>query len=164
MKKLSLLLLVGVMLFITGCPLQTRQAIDEGSYTSTNWLMGNWTQQKADGTKGKSYLIKNGDKPGRISVYSIIEGETEAKPRAVTLSNVGGKIFISAWDESDDAADAGYYIYQMVKKSSTSFELLPVKERSISYDATSEEIRSFLNEHLSGDIYELKDVEFYKKG
>jgi hypothetical protein len=163
MKQLSIVLLMGLMLVITGCPLHTSAPVDGGSYTTTSWLEGKWIQQKADGTTAKTYLIKKGDKPGKIDVYTITDGKAETKPMPVVLSTVAGKIFISAYSEADDMDEAGYYIYQMQKKSSTAFDLLPVKEHSINADASSREIMSFLSEHIDGDIYEIKDLEHYKK-
>jgi hypothetical protein len=163
MKRLSLALLIGIMLVITGCPLQTTMPVDEGSYTASSWLEGKWIEQKADGTTSKTYLIKKGDKPGRILVYTITDGKPESKPMPVVLSNVAGKIFISAYTEADDVDEAGYYIYQMQKKSNAAFDLLPVKEHAISTSASSKEITTFLREHVDGDIYEVKDLAHYKK-
>ena len=156
-------LLIAIMLLITGCPLQTSVPVDEGSYTTTGWLEGKWIELKADGSTAKTYLIKKGDKAGKIQVYTITDGKPEAKPMPVVLSNVAGKIFISAYTEADDMDEAGYYIYQMQKKSNAAFDLLPVKEHAISTSATSKEIMTFLRENVDGDIYETKDLVHYKK-
>ena len=57
MKKLStIFLLLGAMVLLTGCPLQIKAPIDNGSYKSTDWLVGTWKGHKADGAADKTYL------------------------------------------------------------------------------------------------------------
>ncbi len=164
MKQISLMLLLGVMLVITGCPLNTEKPVDEGSYTATGWLTGKWIGQKANGTKGNTYIVEKGDKPGNIRVYAVTDGKRAAKPRPVVLSSIGNKIFISAYEEGDEVDDSGYYIMLMVKKGNNAFDLMPVKEHSISSGSTSKEIRDWLTANADGDIYVADEVEHYKKG
>jgi len=163
MKQLSFLLLVSVMLVVTGCPLQTNSPVDEGSYTETSWLEGKWDRQASRGSEGKSYVIKKHRKPGNILAYDVINGTTDSKGRLIVLSNIGSTIFISAFEDSDDLTDKGYYIYKMIKKSSTEFDLLPVKENSIAKNVSGKDIRAYLNKNQDADIYEKKDIEHYKK-
>jgi hypothetical protein len=164
MKQLSMLMLLGIMLVITGCPLQTETPIDQGSYTSTGWLEGTWKEQKADGTTGKVSQIKKGSRAGNIDVYTVTDGTPESKPMPVVLSSVGGKIFISAYSEGDEVEESGYYIYQLQKKSAAAFDLVPVKEHIISSDASSKEMINFLSEHINdGAILEEKELAHYKK-
>lgn len=162
MKQLSLLLLLSVMLFITGCPLRTAEPIDAGSYTKTDWLLGKWTEQKAGG--GDVYLIKKGSKASRLQLFNVTRGDDETDARTIILSSIGKKIFISVSDVDEDK-EKGYYIYQLTKLSNTEIELLPVKEYSVSSDAQSKELQTFLNQHIDDDtIYEAKDLVHFKKG
>jgi hypothetical protein len=163
MKHLSLILLLGAMLVITGCPMQTEHPVDEGSYTATSWIEGKWVQQKSDGTAGKSYLIKK-DKPGRLLAYSVTAGKAEAKAQPIIASTVGSKVFLSAYTEGDEVDDKGYYIFQLIKKSNSEFELLPVKEYTVESGASSKEIKDYLMQHGDDAIYEEGERETYKKG
>jgi hypothetical protein len=163
MKRFSLIVLLAAMFLITGCPMQTEHPVDEGSYTATSWLEGKWVQQKSDGTVGKTYLIKR-SKPGHLLAYSVTAGQLEAKGRPIVASRVGSKVFLSAYDEGDEVDDKGYYIFQLIKKSNTEFELLPVKEHTVGSDASSKEIKDYLVQHQDEAIYEEGERETYKRG
>jgi hypothetical protein len=162
MKHSFLILLLGVMFLITGCPLQVEQPVDEGSYTGTSWIEGKWVQQKSDGSTGKTYLIKR-DKPGRLLAFTVSGGQPEAKGRPIVASTVGSRIFLSAYDEGDDVDDKGYYIFQLIKKNNSEFDLLPVKEHSVSSGASSKEVKDYLMQHQNDAIYEESERESYKK-
>src|ERR1043165_2810751 len=123
MKQMSFMLLLGAMLVITGCPLHTNMPVDGGSYTATGWLMGKWIGEKANGTKANTYIIEKGDKPGNLRVYTETDGKRDAKHMPVVLSSIGGKIFVSAFDEGDNAEDKGNYILLMEKKGNRVFNL-----------------------------------------
>jgi hypothetical protein len=163
MKQLSLLFVAGLMLVITGCPLRTDLPIDAGSYTSTGWLLGKWTEQKNDGTAGDIYLVKKGNRPGIVQIYEVTKGESSARPRPSVLSSIGNKIFINVYDEDEDN-DKGYYIYQLRKISDKEIELLPVREYSIEASASAKKLQAFLREHLNDEaIYEPKEIARLKK-
>ncbi len=164
MKRLSFFLLIGVMFIITGCPLQTSRPVDEGSYTETGWLEGKWDRLASRGSEGKSYKVEKHRKQGTMLAYDIINGKINNEGRVIILSNVGSAIFVSAYEEgSEDLTDKGYYIYKLLPKSNTEFDLIPVKEKSISKNASGRDIRAYLSANLDGKIYELKDTEHYKK-
>ncbi len=148
---------------MSGCPLQTSSPIDEGSYTETGWLEGKWERQPSDGSDGESYVIRKHRKPGNMLVYEVKEGKTETKGRSVILSSIGAKIFLSVFEEGDELSDKGYYIYRMIKKSSTAFDLIPVKEHLIEPNTSSRGIRKYLDENQDAGIYEITDTEHYKK-
>ncbi|MGZ5304613.1 MAG: hypothetical protein ACXWDO_10910, partial [Bacteroidia bacterium] len=103
MKKLAFAAVFMCMFILFGCPLQTENSMDMGSYKVPSWLTGTWKQSNSTTSATSYYIDAVKGKTGHIVVYTINSlGEKESQGRNCILSDVGGQPFLSAYDAGDD--------------------------------------------------------------
>ena len=166
MKQLSVCLLLLAMIGLCGCPVLTKNSVDDGSYEVPSWLPGKWCEVTRDGTKKDCNILKKEDKKGTMTRY-----ETDASGNAdplkatpVILSNVGSKIFMFAYTEGDGGEYPGYYIFELRKVSNTEFVLAGIKEHAIDYEASRDDIKKYLLDNKNNNaIFDPAETTTYKK-
>ena len=166
MKQLAIYSLLIAMFFLAGCPVLTKNSIDEGSYEVPKWLPGKWHEVKDGHKKNEGYFLKKADKTGNLTCYDIDSaGRVDNQSaRRIILSTVGNKIFLSAFSPADGNNEEGYYLFEFRKISEKEFELFGIKEHSIDYDATSKDILAYLDANKNNkDVYSVDDDTIYKK-
>lgn len=165
MKQATLVLLTFCMIGLCGCPLLTKNSVDNGSYDVPSWLPGTWCEIDKDGAKKNCYLLENGNKKGVLTCYDITTAAGKAdrtKPVPVILSSIGGKVYMSVYTPPDDMSQEGYYLFELHRKSDKEFELDGVKENAIGYDAEAKDIMALLKKG-STEIIDPNEVSRYKK-
>jgi hypothetical protein len=163
MKQFLTYGLLAVMLVLAGCPVQTKNSIDNGSYSVPAWMYGTW--RKSGSSSKTSYLLEKDERKGYLKRYSVDStGKVGKEAQPVVMSTIGDKIFLSVFTPADDMDQQGYYLYEFRKVGNKEFMLVPLKEKSIDYNATSEEIKRYIQERLnSTELYDLGDMETYVK-
>src|SRR5687768_9338188 len=155
MKKLAFAAIFICMFILCGCPVLTQNSMYEGSYKVPSWLAGTWKLASKTGSETTSsyYIEAVKGKTGNILVYSVnSSGVREKTGRKCTVSDIGRQAFLSAYDAGDDEMnDPGWYIHKFEEISKNEFELIPVKEYAISYEAEPAEIKSYLLENKDND-------------
>lgn len=157
MKQLLTYGLLAATLLLAGCPYQSDVPIDKGSCSVPSWLPGKWQEIKQNGD-GAVYDVK----PDNSNASLLLVSSTAESFRKIYLSKIGNSVFISVYEPGDDVSDEGYYIFRLMKKSSTEIELLPVKEHADVAAAGS--LKEFLRLHENDDmVYEKAELARYKK-
>lgn len=139
------------MFFVCGCPVLTKNSIDEGSFDVPAWLPGKWCEVDKDGKlKEEGYLLEKTGKKGLIKCYDISAGGVadKAKQREVILSKVGSKVYMSVYTPADDMTEEGYYLFEFRKVSNTEFVLAGIKEKALDYLASPADIRDYLKDNM----------------
>ena len=166
MKKSIIAICIVAMLILYGCPVLTVNSIDNGSYAVPSWLAGTWKEVKSTG-KGESFFIESKkNEKGNLWVYTLdsLGNRHDIDRRAVILSDIGGEVFLSAYDPGYDLADPGWYLYKFQQVSNTEFMLLPLKEKTIEYSAKQEDIKAFIEKNKDNpEIYEESERSRYLK-
>jgi hypothetical protein len=167
MKQVMIYGLLVAMLLLAGCPVLTKNSIDEGSYAIPSTMNGVWHEMESTGKVKKTYLIKTGNRKGTLTGY---DADGEGTPYASTpvtnviMSTVKGKVFFFVYKPEDDMDPAGYYIFEFQSVSDKEFKLVPVKEHAVDYNASPEEIAKFLEQNKDNKgIYDLGEVLRYVK-
>jgi hypothetical protein len=153
------------MIILAGCPAQTRNSIDNGSYAVPSWIQGTW-QRTENGSWKSGYKLEKDSKTGYLKRTTVDStGKvTDNKPYPVVMSDVGGKIFLSVFMPEDSEAPAGYYLYEFRKVSNKEFTITPVKEKAIDFDASQATIKNFLLENKdNSSIFDASDTWRYVK-
>ncbi|MCD6010933.1 MAG: hypothetical protein K0Q79_795 [Flavipsychrobacter sp.] len=167
MKRIAVYSLLAVMLVIAGCPVLTKNSIDNGSYDVPAWLPGKWQEVDKDGKpKTSAYLLEKGSGKGKLKYYDIKTDGTvdRATGRDMILSSIDGNIYLSAYTPADDMSEEGYYLFRLRKVSNTEMVLDGIKEHAIDYEATQADIKKFItNAKEDAAIYEATDSYTYKK-
>lgn len=167
MKRIAVYSLLAVMFIISGCPVLTKNSIDNGSYDVPSWLPGKWQEVDKEGKpKTSAYLLEKGSGKGKLKCYDIkSDGAVDrATGKDVILSSVDGNIYMSVYTPSDDVSEEGYYLFRLRKVSNTEMVLDGIKEHAIDYEATQAEIKKFIeNAKDDAPIYEAADSYTYKK-
>ena len=166
MKNTALSLLLIAMFVITGCPLQTKNSIDFGSYEVPAWLPGTWKKVIAKGELAKTgYNLQKQDAKGYLICYDVDSaGNVSSEGKETILSNVGGKVFIGVYEKGDDASEPGYYIFELRRVSDREMILAGVKEHKVDYDASSAELKKFLEENKNNpSLFDDAETTRYKK-
>jgi hypothetical protein len=152
MKQAAILSLLFVMLVLTACPLSTNDPIDTGSYNVPTWLYGEWISDNGPSLAKEHYTIEKGNKKTEFKCYSIDSlGRKTLAYDPVIMSNVGGKVFLSAHESA-----GGYLLFQLEKESETAFELKEVDEDvleggELKEGSSSAEIKKFLAKNLGNE-------------
>jgi hypothetical protein len=167
MKQVLVYGLLVAMLILAGCPVQTKNSIDEGSYDIPKAMNGVWQEaETSSGKAKKTYVLEVSNRKGNLKCYDADSTGTpdKSKQTPVIMSQVKGKVFLFAYRPEDDMDAAGYYIFEFRPVSDKEFKLVPVKEKSIDYNASPEEITKFLEQNINNNsIYDLSDVVRYVK-
>ncbi len=157
--------LLAAMLLLTGCPSQTEVTLEPNDEVPA-WLVGNWCKIKSSGEKGECYRLEKSKKKGVMTRYDVENGSALIMTgQDVVLCKIGKHTFVFAYDKGDETtSNAGYYIYELRKRSDKEFELAGVKEHEIDYGATRDEIRKYLEEHADNpDTYSKAETDTYRK-
>lgn len=166
MKQLAIYGLLLVMLVIAGCPVLTKNSIDNGSADVPSWLPGKLQEVDKDGKpKTSAYLLEKGGKAKLRSYDLKADGSADRTTgRDVILSLIDGNIYLSVYNPADDMSEEGYYLFRLRRVSSTEMVLDGIKEHAIDYEATQAEIKKFItNAKEDAAIYEATDSYTYKK-
>lgn len=153
MKYISSLVLVLCMIVLTGCPGLTQNSIDNGSCEIPTWMPGKWIEYTKDGKKKTGYVLEQTNKKSMLNCY---ESDTSGKLKKgdlmpVTLSNIGGAMYLNVYTKDDGNGKAGYYLIKLRKVSNTEFTLKGVKEHELDYKASQTEIQKFLTSNKDND-------------
>jgi len=166
MKKALISILLAGMLILYGCPAQTEESIDNGSYVALAWFSGTWKEVKAVG-KGDMYIIEPvKDKKGNFSAYKLdsLGRKSELDKIPVILSDVGGEIFLNAYGLGGEMNQEGWFLFKLKKESSKEFSILPVKEYEIEFSSTQEEVKAFIQKNKDNiAIFDETQLAHYKK-
>ncbi len=158
MKKIFLLLLFAGMFLLSGCPYESSDPIDTGSYKVPAWLIGNWRQGASKITNYRVASIK--DNANAFTAYEVDSaGIVKTTYNPIIMSKLGKNIFLSV---NDPEAGVSYYIYRLEISSENKIELLGLKEKIVPDDL--EKLKSFLlaNEN-SKDIYDPIESMTFRK-
>ena len=166
MKKfLFICLAMSAILIITACANLCKQSIDNGSYTIPKWMPGQWTELKTDGSKGSvTYKIE----ALKDTAYDKAGDPKDAnfQKHPIIMSQIGATIFMSIYDKGNeaDAVDPGWYLYKFERISDKEFTLTPLKENTIGYEASQEQIQSYLKANKDkARTYDNAAIERYIK-
>ncbi len=166
MKHLAVYSLLLIMLVLAGCPVLTKNSIDEGSYEIPSWLTGTWREVDKEGKMKNTYVFKKEAKKGNLI---CLEADSTGKPyegksRKVVMSTVDSKVFLCAFEAAGDMNEEGYYIFEFRKVNNKEFILAGIKEHEIDYDAPPADIKAFLlkNKDNTG-IYDAAETSRYVK-
>ena len=167
MKYIFAPLLLIVVLILQGCPLQTKNSIDEGSYDIPSWLPGKWKLMSNDDKTAPIYLLgKDESRKANMLAFpydSLGNISTDNYYRMI-LSTVGDKIFVNVYDNGDSGGEEGYYIYLLKIISNTTIKLVGVKESSVDGDIEPEKLKEWLLAHKDDDsIYDSSEEQTYLK-
>ncbi len=167
MKQLAIYGLLLVMLVIAGCPVLTKNSIDNGSTDVPSWLPGKWQEFDKDGKpKTSAYFLEKGTGKGKLKYYEIKTDGTvdRTSGKEAILSGIDGNLYLSVYTPADDMSEEGYYLFKLRKVSNTEMVLDGIKEHAIDYEATQAEIKKFItNAKEDAAIYEATDSYTYKK-
>ncbi len=166
MKQLAIYSLILMMLVLTGCPVLTKNSIDDGSYDVPKWMAGKWQAFDKEGKAKDIYFLEKGEKKGNMKCYDD-DGNGKAdqgKMHQVILSTVGSRTFLCYYTPEDDVSDEGYYLFELRKVSNKEFQLAGIKEHAIDYHATQAAIVKYLEQNKDNDgIFDPAEVSTYKK-
>ncbi len=165
MQKFVLGVIVLLTICFMGCPMQTKKSIDGGSYKIPEWLLGKWVDQADTSANPIVCRIKHdGKKTGHAIVEVLDSAGKGAESSALIFSTVGDNIFVSAFEDSNDEYDAGYYLYKFNKKSEKEIELIPLKEEIVDAKITQDSLKSWLLHNMNDStIYDYSDISKYSK-
>ncbi|GEM_PF-2778377 len=165
MKNVVLGVFILLIFVLAGCPMQTKTSIDNGSYKIPEWLIGKWLDQ-ADSTAGPTIcrLIPDSKKTGHAMVEVLDSAGKAEESTSLIFSTVGENIFVSAFVDSNDEYDAGYYLYKFSKKSEKEFELIPLLKEVVDYTITQDSLKKWLTANMNDStIYDFSDISKYFK-
>jgi hypothetical protein len=150
MKSAAVYGLLALMLVLTGCPAQTDNPVDNGSYAVPSWLPGKWKNYQ-DG-KMSHYILEKRKEKGQFTCYSLDStGAKKVEYDPVILSKVGKQVFVSAMSVSS------YFLFRLIQVNDTEFKLEEVDDSNNDSDilpaSSSAEIFKFLSANKDGDIY-----------
>lgn len=166
MKRIAVYSLLLMMFVLSGCPVLTKNSIDNGSYEVPEWLTGKWYEYSATGKYNSGYLFEKDATKGRLKCYDIdsVGKVDRTHVRAVILSSVAGKLFMNVYTPPDDMSEEGFYLFEMRKVNSGEFVLASLMEHSIDYDASQKEIVHYIETNKDGKgFYEPKGETTYVK-
>jgi hypothetical protein len=146
--KATLFTIAGLVL-IWGCPMQTENSIDNGSYPVPDWLTGKWKEIRND-NHGSTYLfIKDNVNPYMLKAFTFDSTDSidKSDTNRILLSDVGGCVFFNFYNSGEDG-DVSYLIFKMEKIGNSEIILRGLKEGLMDYSASQDEIKSFLIQML----------------
>jgi hypothetical protein len=144
-----------------GCPYESTQPIDEGSYVVPDWMNGKWQEVKEHGG-GDIFLLGLAGKKEVLNYIKIDSSGKKDAPVKIILSKVGANVFLNVYEKDDESSSEGYYIFLLKKINDSEFEIWPLKE-DLGVN-TPQELKEYLqkNEH-NNDIYDTTGIGRYKK-
>lgn len=166
MKHLLIFSLLAFMFVLTGCPVSTKNSIDNGSYDAPSWLTGKWCEIDSAGNSKDCYMIASGTKKGNLAYWEVdAKGvKKDMNTRPLVLSKIKDKIFMSAYVPGDGTTEDGYYLFEFRKVSNSEFILAGMKEHSIDEDASQADIVKFIENNMNDNsLFPKEETSRYKK-
>lgn len=153
-------------ILICGCPLQTENSIDNGSSSVPDWLTGKWKEIRNDGQGSAYVFMRSNENPFMLKTFTLdsIKNIDESDSNSILLSDVGGKVFFNLYNSIEDG-NISYFIFKMDKINDSEIMLHGLKDGSIDYSASQDEIKCFLIQNANSDtIYDTIEPILLRKG
>jgi hypothetical protein len=166
MKNLFVCSLLVLMFVLTGCPVSTKNSIDNGSYDVPSWLAGKWCEIDSAGNTKDCYKIENGTQKGKLTYWELDAkgAQKDMNPRPMVLSKIKDRVFLSAYVPGDGTTEDGYYLFEFRKVSNSEFLLAGIREHSIDEDAEQADIAKYIEKNMNDkSLFPKEEISRYKK-
>ena len=154
------------LVLIWGCPMQTENSIDNGSYPVPDWLTGKWMEIRND-SHGSIYMFNKDDvNPYMLKAFTFDStgffGNSDTV--RILLSDIDGSVFFNFYNSGENS-NVSYLIFKMERTGKGEIMLRGLKEGLLDYSASQDEIKSFLIQNVKSDtIYDTLEPILLRKG